>query len=324
VFAYAALMGSCDKDVAQQLFARTVASAWHPAGGWVHRLDHAGNVLDPTRDAYDQAFALLASAWMYRVTNDRSTLAWAYRTLEFMDRHMSSAFGGYEEAVPARAPRRQNPHMHLYEALLCLYEVSGDGVFLERASVLARLLESHFMAESGALCEYFDGQLGPLAGPQGKCVEPGHHAEWSWLLHEHARLDPTRPLGPAARLLAFVERHGYSAAGLPVEQLDTSGAITNGGTKLWALCETLKACVVRAESVGSSFDPAVSLLLDAIFERFLCHESAPIWFEGVLADGSPDRKRMPASTLYHLTLAFAELLRFAGVSRRVLSADEAP
>lgn len=322
VFAYAALLGGCDPAVARQLFARTVTTAWHPDGGWVHRLDPSGAVLDPTRDAYDQAFALLASAWVYKLDGDPATLAWAYRTLEFMDAAMSSSFGGYEEAVPARTPRRQNPHMHLYEALLGLYEVSRDHSFLERARKLARLLESHFVAPSGALREYLGRALEPLSGTDGECVEPGHHAEWIWLLHEHARLDPVDAAVHTSRataLLAFIERSGFTPRGLPAERVDTRGTITHHGTKLWAICETLKACVVRAEAAGETSVPAIGALVGAVFDDFL-HQQAPVWFEGVAADGTPDTRRMPASTLYHLTLAFSELMRFSGQTPRVLSA----
>jgi mannose/cellobiose epimerase-like protein (N-acyl-D-glucosamine 2-epimerase family) len=326
VFAYAALLGACDPSLSRRLFARTVTAAWHPDGGWVHRLDAAGNVLDPTRDAYDQAFALLASAWVYRLDRDPATLAWAYRTLAFMDAQLRSPFGGYEEAIPARTPRRQNPHMHLYEALLCLYEVSQDDSFLERARGLAQLLGSHFVSQSGALREYFGPLLEPLAGVDGECVEPGHHAEWTWLLHEHARLDVADGAAHSLRaraLFGFVERHGFTPSGLPAERVDTHGAITHGGTKLWAMCETLKAYVVRAEAAGERSVPAISALVDAIFERFLGHQ-APVWFEGVAADGTPDTRRMPTSTLYHLTLAFSELLRFSEQTPRLLSASEAP
>lgn len=324
VFAYGALLGACDPSVARQLFARTVTAAWHPDGGWVHRLDAAGNVLDPTRDAYDQAFALLASAWVYRLDRDPGTLAFAYRTLEFMDARMRSAFGGYEEAIPTRTPRRQNPHMHLYEALLCLYEVSGDPSFLQRARQLRLLLESHFISDSGALREYFGPALEPLTGAEGECVEPGHHAEWTWLLHEHARLDAADAVGHAYRaraLFAFIERNGFTPSGLPAERVDTRGAITHDGTKLWAVCETLKAYVVRAEAAGETSVPTIGLLVDAVFERFVS-PAAPVWFEGVAADGTPDRRRMPTSTLYHLTLAFSELLRFSGQTARVLSRAE--
>lgn len=324
VFAYGALLGVCEPSVARQLFARTVAAAWHPDGGWVHRLDTAGSVLDPTRDAYDQAFALLASAWVYRLDRDPGTLSWAYRTLEFMDARMSSPFGGYEEAIPTRAPRRQNPHMHLYEALLCLYEVSGDPSFLQRASRLQMLLESHFVSDTGALREYFGPALEPMVGADGACVEPGHHAEWTWLLHEHARLDTAHAVDHTRRaraLFAFIEQHGFTPHGLPVERVDTRGSITHGGTKLWAVCETLKAYVARAEVAGESCMPAIGLLVDAVFERFLS-PVAPVWFEGVAANGTPDTRRMPTSTLYHLTLAFSELLRFSGQTTRVLRSAE--
>lgn len=316
VFAIGALLGACQKETALKLFERTVSSAWHSDGGWVHRLSPDGkSVIDPTRDAYDHAFALFAAAWVYRLGRDPRALEVAQRTLAFMDEHMRAPGGGYYEALPVRSPRRQNPHMHLYEALLALYAVSADPSYLARAEELRALCATRFLSAHGGLREYFDDQLAPLADARGEIVEPGHHYEWTWLLREHARLVPGSDDSLATSLYAFANRFGLDAAGLPVEQIDTHGKHVLGGCKLWAVCEAIKA-----HAVIDGRSSAINPLIDALFARFLSASArtangAPIWFEGLTATGEPDSKRMPASTLYHLTFAISELLRVTGVAR---------
>lgn len=309
VVALAALMGFGSPAVASALFHKAAAAAWHPEGGFVHKLDTNGLALDATRESYDQAFGLLACAWTYAVDRESDTLEYAYRTLHFLDTEMASPHGGYIEAANARLPRRQNPHMHLLEAFLALYEVTGDGIFRSRAAMILNLLERRFVGRAGALREYFDDDWRPANGSAGETVEPGHHYEWVWLLHEYARVigEPIHPL--ASQLFDFATRHGLDARGRPVQEVDTRGARRRDTVKLWAVTERLKAHVVRSETAEQDFDPALVSIVEDLSENFLLREP-PLWFEELAADGSPSRRRMPASTLYHITSAGAELLRW--------------
>jgi len=163
---------------------------------------------DPTRESYDQAFGLLAAAWTYALDGKRQTIDFAYRTLQFLEVELASLAGGYAEADSARLPRRQNPHMHLFEAFLALYEVTCDPVFMARADAIHALLEQRFVSAAGALREYFDESWQPAQGAAGEIVEPGHHFEWVWLLYQHARL-AARPVSPLAeQLFVFACKYG--------------------------------------------------------------------------------------------------------------------
>jgi mannose/cellobiose epimerase-like protein (N-acyl-D-glucosamine 2-epimerase family) len=319
VLARAALVGFGSRALPCALFHRAAAAAWHPHGGFVHKLDTNGAGGDATRESYDQAFGMLACAWAYAIDRESNTLEYAYRTLRFLDDDMASPHGGYTEAASARLPRRQNPHMHLLEAFLALYEVTGDELFRSRAAMILSLLQRHFVASTGALREYFDDAWHPADGPAGEIVEPGHHYEWVWLLHEYARLigEPIHPL--ASQLFDFVTRHGLDARGRPVEQVDTHGVQRRRAVKLWAVTEQLKAHVVRAEASARDFDPAIVSIVCDLNEHFLLREP-PLWFEELEADGTPSRRRMPTSTLYHITLAGTELLRWKSGARSPLAA----
>lgn len=310
VLAHAALLGECSPSIPLGLFSRMLSSAWHRDGGWVHCLDAEGHVVDTTREAYDQAFAMLACAWIYELTGSAEVLEWAKRSVEFLQTKMAGPEGGYIEAVPARCPRRQNPHMHLFEAFLALFEASRDEFFLEQAEAVRRLLERYFIATNGALREYFGPELEELTGDVGRAVEPGHHFEWVWLLHEHARLRGSEVAGVESRLFEFAMRHGVDCEGLAIEQIDVSGQPRDSSRKLWALSEQLKAATVRSERPNLG-GPGLNLesVLHGIFRCFPSGESAPVWYERVDAKGDARTSRMPASTLYHLTLAFTEYLR---------------
>lgn len=319
VFAHAALLGRCSPSLPLRLFERVSACAWVDEGGWAHRLTPDGSIADRTRDLYDQAFALLACAWVHGLTRQSEPLAWAERTLTFLDAQMASASGGYVEALPPRLPRRQNPHMHLFEALLALHEVTGSPSYLTRASQLRTLLSSRFVSEHGALRESFGPNWAPLSAGAGTVVEPGHHFEWVWLLHEHARLSGLSPEPLSSQLFRFAMTCGLDEQGLAIEQLDATGRPERRSIKLWALTEQLKALIARAEIEGRTHDARIAPLVDALFRRFLVHPHAPIWYEGCDERGLPDRRRMPASTLYHLTVSFLELLRWRRQVPRALT-----
>ena len=100
---------------------------WHEEGGWMFAVSRDGQPLEPRREAYEQAFGVMALAWYYRASGEEQALAWVDRTLEFLDTRLGDAvYGGYREALPDSLPRRQNPHMHLLEALLVLQKQPAE------------------------------------------------------------------------------------------------------------------------------------------------------------------------------------------------------
>lgn len=316
VFAHAAHAGWCPPENACALFFSTCVRARHPEGGFVHRLSPDGDVLDPTRDAYDHAFALLAAGWIYRVSADERALAVARETLAFMQGKMAHPQGGFVEALPTRTPRRQNPHMHIFEALLVLFEASGEAAFIDAARDVLRLFKSRFIAPGGGLLEYFDGGWTPVKVRDQFIVEPGHHFEWTWLLHEFERLTGEDQAEFIGQLMQFLKPDGIDAEGLAVAELDEAGRVINPARMLWAQTEALKAYIIEAQRAGKVDEARIPAMVEAIFGYFLITDPAPLWYEGIEAGGAPIRKRMPATTLYHLTLAFMELRRFSAMSGR--------
>lgn len=326
VFCHAAAAGFGDAGLAaaRRAFAFLETHAWdRDGGGWVHSLAYGGRPLDRAKDCYDQAFLLLAMAALYRVDRDARVLARAAETAAFLDRALGrtrgGAFDGYAEravapGVPLPLPRRQNPHMHLLEAYLELYEASGETRWIERAQDIIGLFRRHFLKD-GHLVEFFDADWHEVAQDGRRLREPGHFCEWAWLLHRYATLsgddspaDAMRALWGWARAKG-IDRAG-AAPGVVFEEIDSEGRVLAGGRKrLWPQCEAVKAALAMHERFGDeeALDEA-RRLLSGLFTTFASLDR-PDWREQVDRDGRLLREGMPASSLYHFYLAAAEAVR---------------
>ncbi len=98
-----------------------------------HTLWPDGAVLDPLRDTYDHAFVLLALATVYALDRDAQIRSEIDALCHFLDTQLRSPHGGFHEGLPASMPRRQNPHMHLFEAMIAGFDATHDMVFQQRA-----------------------------------------------------------------------------------------------------------------------------------------------------------------------------------------------
>ncbi len=280
--------------------------------GWVFSIARDGSVADSRRDLYAHAFVLLAIAAYVQATGKREELALAHEALAFLDREMTAPRGGgYVEAWPLRdGPRRQNPHMHLFEALLALWECSGDRVFLGRADDLFQLFVSKFFqAGQGVLLEYFDEALQPPDG-HGAIVEPGHHFEWCWLLRRYERHTGESSVGEIVeRLYRHASRAGFDADGLIMDEVHPDGTILKASRRLWPMTEAIKSDLVEARRGRTGAAVRAAALTQALHGRFLAPAPQGGWVDRLGPDGSPLVDFMPATSLYHLAGAVDELTR---------------
>jgi mannose/cellobiose epimerase-like protein (N-acyl-D-glucosamine 2-epimerase family) len=298
-----------------------VRAARAPDGGWFRAASVDGATLDNTRDTYDHAFVLLALAWYFRATDDASAIQLADATWQSMKVRLADAEHGgfFEEFAPGRAhmklPRRQNPHMHLLEALLALHVATKEKNWLRRAGALVDLFKRRFVdAQTGALIEFFAADWSQAAGDQGTLREPGHQFEWVWLLLEffrHTQDDSIKPY--AERLFAFGEKFGIERsdglAGAVFDGVDAGGALIAGTKLLWPQTEFIKACVARAEFIGDgAARGAIHAHLGLIARSFMRPDGAN-WHNQLARDGTPIAAPTPARVLYHLFMAVAEVDR---------------
>ncbi len=277
-------------------FLREIAR--QPDGGYPSNFDRHNQPTDQARDLYDHAFVLLAYAHA-GFAQDAKAL------VHFLDAHFIHPEGGLRESVPDALPRRQNPHMHLLEALLAAAETFADWDYLDRADRLIDLfLDRMFQPVPGALPEYFNSAMMPLRDGDVFLLEPGHHFEWVWLLDEHRRISaaagriPRETRKAALALLDFAERHGVDAQGDIAFGIGSDGTRGPTPVRIWAYTERLKA-MSRLNPPG--VEPALTAM-----GRFFEGVPDGLWCERRGAEGLIPNETCPASSLYHLTCGILE------------------
>ena len=167
-------------------------------GLYYHSLTPDHQPADQKVDAYDISFNLLAQGWHHRITGQKALLTQADAALATLHAAFAADNGGFMEGDYPATWRRQNPHMHLLEAFMCLFEATGDGKWLDEAASIITLFEKHFF-NAGVLLEYFDQDWRPARVDGQLLVEPGHLMEWVWLLDRYERLTAQPSSKPASK-----------------------------------------------------------------------------------------------------------------------------
>jgi mannose-6-phosphate isomerase len=278
-----------------------------PDGGFAWRFDLDNRPIDVTRDLYDHAFVLLAFSAVAEVVGADCVRADAVALVDHIAARFAHPAGGYRDSIPHTQPRQQNPHMHLFEALLAASDAFGGERFFNCASDLAALFIARlFQAREGALPESFDEALAPHREAGRFLAEPGHHYEWIWLLHRYeaaaaamgVATDPNLQLA-ADSLFEFAERHGVNrSSGLVVNRLWSDGTVSDGGFRLWPQTERLKALARRRLD-------RVPAAIDAL-KRHFAGVRPGLWIERMDPIGRAISEPAPATSLYHLTAAFTD------------------
>lgn len=327
VFAHASLLGW--KEGAELI---NMGGEWLTDRAWTgenfaRRLTRKGEILDPTPDLYDHAFALFGFAWAYRATRDHKWLSWTERTYDVINRLFDAGVfqEGYAHQIPPDGWRLQNPHMHLLEACLAAYEATDDERYRNTARQILELFRTRFFqASTGTLVESYDELWKPAPGAEGKIREPGHQYEWAWLLRQCEKAFGLKLGAEAAALCDSMERIGVNPQDRAVrDSVSVTGDVIKGGSRTWPNTERMKAAIALAEmkAGGAVLPPTLdsermlAQSAELILHRYLkgtAEISIPEggWIDAFDEFGRPTAKTMPASTFYHLFLAFAEALRF--------------
>lgn len=318
VFAHAAHLGWFPDgarlaEIAMRSLLREFREPSSGLGGFALSVDVEGRVVSGVRDAYAQAFVLFALAWLYRVTGDPKLVVVADETIAFIESSLVDArHAGLFDAFPISGrSKRQNPHMHLLEAYLALERSCPGRGYIERASSLVDLFRSRmFSARHGVLLEYFAEDWGPHPDElKSRIVEPGHHFEWVWLLREFEVLSGQDTSAFASRLDTVARAHGTSEKGLVLDELDADMSVLKRSHRIWPHAEAAKAAVARHLLGDGEARGFAAAMVSALFETFLDRPFAGGWIDHVDADLRPLVDYVPASTLYHLFCAAAELAR---------------
>ncbi|HQR12035.1 MAG TPA: AGE family epimerase/isomerase [Casimicrobiaceae bacterium] len=189
-------------------------------GGLFRAVDVDGRVVSDSKHTYGHAFAIFALSHAYRVTRDERYRAAAMATWRAVQANLSDPGGGFRPEAPRdfsvgeSGSRTQNPVMHLFEALLALYDATGDPDVLADARsigdfVVDRLM--HGLPDGGAyIAERYDAKWKPLPEDGGGNIELGHQFEWAFLLNSSAERGlPSVYAAVAQRLLDYAIATGY-------------------------------------------------------------------------------------------------------------------
>jgi len=307
-FAKAAQMGwyPDGKEIALKGLDHLLSKAKAPDGqpGYVHRLDADGAVLDARRDSYDHAFVLLALATVYSLDRDAQVRSEIDAALSFVDTRLRSPHGGFAEGFPATLPRRQNPQMHLFEAMIALFDATHDLVFQQRAGDFYGLFVANlYDKQTQALGEYFEEDWSRI---EPVVVEPGHQAEWVWLLRGFERITGCPTGRPRSELLATALRYQDAATGCLIDVGDTAGNITQHTRRLWPQTEIAKAWIAQAESGEEGAADKARAALAQLERHYLRHPVAGGWYDQFDRDGTSLVATIPASSFYHVLCAVTE------------------
>lgn len=273
---------------------------------------------DEVARSYDQSFALLALATWNRLSPCEGTAAeieacWTALASTLNDPATGLLLEDDTLTAPAApdAPlRAQNPHMHLYEACLQAFEMTGDGLWQTRAVSVRALGLQHFLdTETGSVAEFRAADLGPLPGAAGVRREPGHQCEWAWLLGREAELGGDPALREtAATLMAFADRCGFSGAGplqgAAFDAVAADGAVMEPSFLLWPQTEAIKALALRHMAGEAAAGIRARALLCLMFERWFAGHEA--FVNQLDATGESLWSEAPSRLLYHLALALTE------------------
>lgn len=281
-------------------------------GGYPHLLNSRFEVIDPRQDLYDHAFYILGNAWCHRALGDMRALREAEALVAHIDHQFGADNGGWLEGDYPTKYRRQNPHMHLFEAFLALFEATREGRWLARAGEVFTLFENRFYdADQRVLREFFQRDWSLAGDGLGQLVEPGHMLEWVWLLDKYGAY-AQRPVAHLTEALYHKALAiGVTDSGLVLDAVTASGEVISATKRCWPMTELIKASIVLARNGDPEAADRAARAIDALFEYYLRPARKP----GAYIDqrGPQDEVLVataPASTLYHLLVAAAEVSDF--------------
>jgi mannose-6-phosphate isomerase len=278
-------------------------------GFFIHRFAPDGSPLDVRADLYDHAFVLFALAHASRALGKPNLLKIAEATMDLIEKKWRSPYGGFLEGEVDGPPRRQNPHMHLLEASLALWDVSAKERWRKTVNELAVLSRNRFVdCETGALTEYFLQDWSPSPGAEGRRVEPGHCFEWAWLFEQLIARHIWDEAETSDRLVHFARSAGLDRSiGVAINEVDLARRVENGDAKLWVQTERLKAGVARFHRLRTSSEmQEVSAAFRGLWQYFNLPAKG-LWRDMLRADGVFVDKPSAASSLYHIVCALSEL-----------------
>lgn len=267
-------------------------------------------VVDPKIDLYDQSCVLLALAWLFKATGNNLYKNIADETLRAIDKTLAADFGGWAESASGSLPRRQNPHMHFFEACLALWETDGSHGYIARANEIFELFQTQFYDRKFGLLREFFGPAWEVSKEYGSDrIEPGHMAEWVWLIRKYEKLSKGDYAQLCSNLLA-ASRRCLSETTIPfiLDEVLDDGRISKNTRRLWPQTELLKAYIAEYTAQDDPIHLANAReLATQMMAEYLSQAPHGMWRDCFDGSGNFVANSIPGSSLYHLWTAIADL-----------------
>jgi len=242
-------------------------------GGWFTSLDEQSRPLDDRKAAYPHSFVVLAAA-SAAIAGRPGATELLENGLESIDQHFwDEHFGAVSEQWDRTYSqpldyRGLNANMHMLEAYLAAFSVTGDSVLLARCLRVASRAVQAARAQAWRLPEHFDEKWAPILDfnserrddpfkPYGSTV--GHWFEWARLLilvetaQVEARQQPAPWLREAAVCLFDLGvREGWNVDGRDgfIYTVDWEGRPAVRNRLHWVVAEAIAAAATMHAVTG--------------------------------------------------------------------------
>ena len=279
---------------------------------WIFSLNDDLTVKDQHSDCYALAFVLLSFSYYFEATKDKRALKFIEYTHQFLQQKMACENGGFLEKFPKPKDRvrRQNPHMHLLEGYLAAYNATNSSAYREEIKKLLNLTTAHFFdSSSNSLIEFFHYDWS-VHETLGESIEPGHHFEWVWLLHQANNIFPDQHyLDIADSLWKKACDYGFDSKGGVYNQIHAkTGKVLDAEKRIWPITEYLKAlCAHKPENPETQKHLVSSL--EFLFKHYLMKDGS--WNEYLDAQNLAKSYPLPGTTSYHIFLGLIEVVRWS-------------
>lgn len=243
--------------------------------GFPHITDRACAVLDGRRDTTDHAAILLALASVFELTRDAQIRAEIDAILLLIDRRLRSGNGGLIEGLPPTLPRRLVTHSHMFEAMIALFDATGEPVFQQRAGEFFGLFMANLLdAPSGTMGEFYEDDWANIPPVR---VAPGQLAQWVWLLRGFERTTGCPTARHRTTLMQSLPRYREAQTGLLADASDREGTMSGPTYSLASQSALAKAFIAQAEAneAGAAEDARATIAL--LQRHYLTHPVSGGW-----------------------------------------------
>jgi mannose-6-phosphate isomerase len=200
--------------------------------------------------------------------------------------------------------------MHLFEAMIATFDATGDPVYQNRAGDLFGLFIANlYDSRRQVLGEYFEEDWSRIEPAR---VEPGHQAEWVWLLKGFERITGCPTGRYRSQLLASAVRYRDDVTGCLFDEGDADGNIRKFTRRLWPQTEIAKAFIAQAEAKEPGAADEALKALERLDRHYLRHPVLGGWYDQFDRENRSLVDFIPASSFYHVLCAIAEAERVLG------------